>query len=34
VSGASCIELYGRVHEFISGNGSYPRSERILEGET
>ncbi|KAI3716479.1 hypothetical protein L1987_67390 [Smallanthus sonchifolius] len=31
VSGSSCIEVNSRVHEFISGNGSHPQSERIFE---
>ncbi|KAI3823153.1 hypothetical protein L1987_04585 [Smallanthus sonchifolius] len=31
ISGSSCIELNSRVHEFISGNGSHPQSERIFE---
>ncbi|KAI3706283.1 hypothetical protein L6452_23912 [Arctium lappa] len=31
MSGASCIELNSRVHEFISGSRSHPQSERIFE---
>nr|GEU44308.1 hypothetical protein [Tanacetum cinerariifolium] len=29
ISGASCVEVNSRVHEFISGNGSHPLPERI-----
>ncbi|GKB33474.1 pentatricopeptide repeat-containing protein [Tanacetum coccineum] len=31
ISGASCIEVNSRVHEFISGNGSRPLPESISE---
>ncbi|KAL8227296.1 hypothetical protein R6Q57_017128 [Mikania cordata] len=31
ISGSSCIELNSKVHEFISGNGSHPQSEKIFE---
>nr|GFA31700.1 hypothetical protein [Tanacetum cinerariifolium] len=31
MSGASCIELNSRVHEFVSGNGSHPLPVRISE---